>query len=330
MKESVKSILHSARQTIGVTVILMLVCGLLFPCLLTGLSALIFPHQADGNLLTVNGQTVGAEYVGQEFTEDYYMWSRPSAYHYNVYVEGEDGKLYYNDGTEFLGIGSGSNNYAATNPALIERVEADIKAFLEKNPGVKREDIPTDLLTASGSGLDPHISPASAEIQIPRIAEASGLTEEEIEDIVYEEPGDAEAYQDEILAAIESAGHALVCCTMAQEALCRSGNMSVLDLFSKRFMPSLMKHASLAEAEEYIQDAQEALECFNEDLRTILRNEDVKLRHARLCSAIDLWFDSGVMDWFVHLQINRMRRRIGKVIAQVQSIQEELKRLYTA
>ena len=141
MKESVKSILHSARQTVGVTVILMLVCGLLFPCLLTGLSALIFPHQADGNLLTVNGQTVGAEYVGQEFTEDYYMWSRP---------------------------------------------EADIKAFLEKNPGVKREDIPTDLLTASGSGLDPHISPASAEIQIPRIAEASGLTEEEIEDIVSE------------------------------------------------------------------------------------------------------------------------------------------------
>ena len=63
MKESVKSILHSARQTVGVTVILMLVCGLLFPCLLTGLSALIFPHQADGNLLTVNGQTVGAEYV---------------------------------------------------------------------------------------------------------------------------------------------------------------------------------------------------------------------------------------------------------------------------
>ena len=186
MKESVKSILHSARQTIGVTVILMLVCGLLFPGLLTGLSALIFPHQADGNLLTVNGQTVGAEYVGQEFTEDYYMWSRPSAYHYNVYVEGEDGKLYYNDGTEFPGIGSGSKNYAATNPALTERVEADIKAFLEKNPGVKREDIPTDLLTASGSGLDPHISPASAEIQIPRIAEASGLTEEEIEDIVSE------------------------------------------------------------------------------------------------------------------------------------------------
>ena len=186
MKGSVKSVLHGARQTIGVTVILMLICGLLFPCLLTGVSALIFPHQAGGNLLTIDGQTVGAEYVGQEFTEDYYMWSRPSAYHYNVYVEGEDGKPYYNDGTEFPGISSGSNNYAATNPALTERVEADIEAFLEKNPDVKREDIPTDLLTASGSGLDPHISPASAEIQIPRIAKASGLTEEEVRDIVKE------------------------------------------------------------------------------------------------------------------------------------------------
>ena len=92
MKESVKRILHSARQTIGVTVILMLVCGLLFPCLLTGLSALIFPHQAGGTLLTVNGQTVGAEYVGQAFTEDYYMGARPSDYHYHAQLGGEGGK----------------------------------------------------------------------------------------------------------------------------------------------------------------------------------------------------------------------------------------------
>lgn len=186
MKESMKKIMHNGRQTVMVTLILMVICGLLFPCLLTGLSALLFPNQAHGSLLTVNGQTVGAENVGQEFTEDYYMWSRPSAYHYNVYVEGEDGKQYYQDGTEFPGIGSGSDNYAPSNPALTERVEADIEAFLAKNPDVKREDIPTDLLTASGSGLDPHISPASAEIQIPRIAEASGLTEEEIKDIVSE------------------------------------------------------------------------------------------------------------------------------------------------
>ena len=184
MKESGKKLLHGTRQTVVVSVVLMLICGLLFPCVLTGISALIFPHQANGNLITVNGQTVGAENVGQEFTEDYYMWSRPSAYHYNVYVEDEDGNQYYNDGTEFAGLGSGSNNYAPSNPALEERVEADIEAFLEKNPSVKREDIPTDLLTASDSGLDPHISPESAEIQIPRIAEASGLSEDEIREIV--------------------------------------------------------------------------------------------------------------------------------------------------
>ena len=132
----------------------------------------------------MDGKTVGAKYVGQEFTEDYYLWSRPSAYHYNVYTEGEDGKQYYNDGTEFGGLASGSNNYASSNPDLAARVEADIEKFLEKNPNVKREDIPTDLLTASGSGLDPHISPASAEVQIPRIVEASGLTEDQVREII--------------------------------------------------------------------------------------------------------------------------------------------------
>ena len=79
---------------------------------------------------------------------------------------------------------SGSNNYAPSNPALAERVEADIAAFLEKNPGVSREDIPTDLMTASGSGLDPHISPASADVQVPRIVEASGLSDEQVRQII--------------------------------------------------------------------------------------------------------------------------------------------------
>lgn len=184
MKKKIKSTLHNTRKIVSITVVLMLVCGLGFPCLLTGLSSILFSHQAGGNLITVDGKIVGAEYVGQEFTEDYYMWSRPSAYHYNVYVEGEDGKAYYNDGTEFAGLGSGSNNYAATNPALQERVKKDLETFLETNPDVKKEDIPTDLLTASGSGLDPHISPASAKVQIPRIVKASGLSEKELQHII--------------------------------------------------------------------------------------------------------------------------------------------------
>lgn len=186
MNETLKNVLQSMRQAVMATIALLILCGFLFPCILTGISTLIFPHQANGNLIAVNGQTLGAEYVGQEFTEDYYMWGRPSAYHYNVYVENEDGTQYYNDGTDFSGLASGSNNYAPTNPALIERVEADIETFLAKNPDIKLEDIPADLLTASGSGLDPHISPASAEIQIARIVKASGLSEDELRNIIAE------------------------------------------------------------------------------------------------------------------------------------------------
>lgn len=184
MKDSVKGVLHGARQAVVVTVVLMVICGFLFPCLMTGLSALIFPYQANGSMIEVDGKVVGAENVGQEFTEDYYMWSRPSAYHYNVYVEDEEGNQTYTDGSEFPGIGSGSNNYAPSNPALTERVQQDLENFLAKNPDIKQEDIPTDLLTASGSGLDPNISPASAEVQIPRIVKASNLTEEQVREIV--------------------------------------------------------------------------------------------------------------------------------------------------
>ncbi len=184
MKERAKGFLHNTRQAVVVSLVLMLICGLLFPAFLTGISALIFPHQAGGSLIEANGKVIAAENVGQEFLQDYYMWSRPSAYHYNVYKENEDGTKTYQDGTEFPGIGSGSNNYAPSNPELVKRVEADISKFLEKNPTVKREDIPTDLLTASGSGLDPHISPESAEIQIPRIVAASGLSEDKVRRII--------------------------------------------------------------------------------------------------------------------------------------------------
>ena len=186
MKDSVKSFLHNARQAVLVTVVLMVICGFLFPCVLTGLAGVIFPHQAGGSLIEVDGKVAGAENVGQEFTEDYYLWSRPSAYHYNVYVEDAEGNQTYRDGSEYPGLSSGSNNYAPSNPALTERVEADLENFLAKNPDVKREDIPTDLLTASGSGLDPHISPASAEVQVPRIAKASGLSEDTVRELIAE------------------------------------------------------------------------------------------------------------------------------------------------
>lgn len=116
------------------------------------------------------------------------MKGRPSAVHYNTYTNtytvNKDGEETYLDGSAFAGLASGSSNYGPSNPALTERVEMDMEAFLAANPGIKQEDIPTDLMTASGSGLDPHISPASAAIQLPAIAEASGLSMEVLEQIV--------------------------------------------------------------------------------------------------------------------------------------------------
>lgn len=175
---------HGLRQSLVVTLVLLLLCGFVFPVLLSGISTVIFPSQANGSLVYADGQAVGAANVGQDFTEPYFMKGRPSAYNYNTYYKDEQGNQYYNDGSAFAGLSSGSNNYAPSNPALTERVEADIEAFLEANPDVKREDIPADLMTASGSGLDPHITPESARIQIPALAAASGLSEEQLEQIV--------------------------------------------------------------------------------------------------------------------------------------------------
>ena len=186
MKEKFKrnTILCNLRQSIVVTLILLVICGFLFPVVLSGLSALLFPKQAKGSLVIADDKVVGATYVGQEFTEPYFMKGRPSAYHYNTYYEDENGKQFYNDGEEFAGLSSGSNNYAASNPDLAKRVDKDMDAFLETHPDVKREDIPADLVTASGSGLDPHISVDSAMIQIPELASASGLSEDTLKEIV--------------------------------------------------------------------------------------------------------------------------------------------------
>lgn len=144
----------------------------------------MFPDQAKGSLVTADGEAVGAANVGQDFTEPYFMKCRPSACNYNTYYEDDEGNRFYHDGSAFAGLSSGSNNYGPSNPALAERVEADIEEFLAANPDVTREELPADLMTASGSGLDPHVSPEGAQVQIPALAEASGLSEEELEQIV--------------------------------------------------------------------------------------------------------------------------------------------------
>lgn len=168
------------KKPLLVTLVLLFVCGIVYPLLLTGISQLLFPKKANGSLVIVDGKAIGSELIGQDFTDERFMKCRPSAVNYNTYTMEEK-----ESGT-YTGVSSGSKNYAATNPDLVKRVEADMEEFLKANPSVSREDIPTDLLTASGSGLDPHISPEAARIQIPALVNSTGLSEARLTEIVKE------------------------------------------------------------------------------------------------------------------------------------------------
>lgn len=168
-------ILKEFRPALLLTLVLFVVCGLAYPYALTGVSQVVAAEKANGSLIVVNGKAVGSAIVGQEFTDPRFMKSRPSAVNYNVYTAAEKA-----DGT-YTGVSSGSKNYGNSNPELAQRVEKDLAAFLAAHPTIKRESIPTDLLTASGSGLDPHISPAAALVQLPALAEHTGLPIEQLQ-----------------------------------------------------------------------------------------------------------------------------------------------------
>ncbi|MEG2421580.1 MAG: potassium-transporting ATPase subunit C, partial [Oscillospiraceae bacterium] len=118
----------------------------------------------------------GSALVGQDFTDPRFLQGRPSAVNYNTFT----------DAGTFGGVSSGSQNYGPSNPALTERVQADMDAFLAAHPDVKAAEIPADLVTSSGSGLDPDISPASAAVQIPQLAKNTGLSEEALTQMVAE------------------------------------------------------------------------------------------------------------------------------------------------
>lgn len=170
-------------RAITVSLVLLLICGVIYPLGMTGISQLIFPKQANGSIVEYNGKPVGSELLGQAFTDIRFFHGRVSAVNYNTYTEA-DTKPDATGKKAYGGVGSGSANLAPSNPALIERVQKDIDAFLIANPGVKKEDIPTDLLTSSGSGLDPNISPEAARIQIPAISKATGISGDELNKIV--------------------------------------------------------------------------------------------------------------------------------------------------
>ena len=170
------------KRALILTLALLVICGILYPLVLTGLGQLFFNKQANGNMIEVNGEAVGSELVGQAFEGDEYFHGRVSSVNYNTYTEEEK------ENGDYAGVSSGTFNSGATNEDLEARVKEDVAAFKERYKDVVGEEftgeIPADMLTASGSGLDPHISPANAKVQTPIVAAASGLSEEEVAQIV--------------------------------------------------------------------------------------------------------------------------------------------------
>lgn len=167
--------------------VMLLLCSFAYPLLLTGASQVTMQARANGSMIDKNGnlttdltEAVGSELLGQRFTEDCFFKGRVSAVNYNTYTKEEA------ESGAFSGAASGSFNYGSSNPDLKARIEEDLDAFLAAHPGVTAEEVPADLLTASASGLDPHISPQAAEIQIAAVAEHSGLSEETVQKIVEE------------------------------------------------------------------------------------------------------------------------------------------------
>lgn len=173
-----RRLLKGIKTPFLVTLTLFLICGLIYPLLLTGISQLVFANQANGSLIAINGEIVGSTLIGQDFTDPRFMKGRPSAVKYNTYT------LEDKENGNYTGVSSGSNNYAPSNEELVNRVKDDINEFLMSNPSIKIEDIPTDLLSASGSGLDPNISPKSALVQIPAISKSTNLSEDRLIEIV--------------------------------------------------------------------------------------------------------------------------------------------------
>lgn len=151
---------------------LSLLTGLAYPALVTGLAKVIFPDKAAGSLIRKDGKVIGSELIGQSFTDPGHFWGRPSA------TSGPDGKpLPYNGGN------SGGSNLAPSNPDLKKAVEERIAALKSADPE-QQGPVPVDLVTASGSGLDPHISPAAAAYQVHRVARTRGLDPAKVQALV--------------------------------------------------------------------------------------------------------------------------------------------------
>lgn len=157
---------QNLRIAIMMTLVTTVVFGLLYPLAVTGLGQLLFPSQANGGLIVQNGQNRGSRLIAQPFTAEGYFHSRPSA---------------AGNGYDPVATGGGATNFGPTNKQLMDRVKTDVEKLRAENP---KAQIPADMVTSSGSGLDPHITPAAADFQIPRVARARHISETEVRALV--------------------------------------------------------------------------------------------------------------------------------------------------
>jgi K+-transporting ATPase ATPase C chain len=168
--------LKELRPALALLLLFTVLTGVIYPFVTTGLASVLFPHQARGSLIERDGKVIGSDLIGQNFTEARYFRGRPSAT-----VAPDPADPAKTIAAPYNAANTGGSNLGPTSKALIERMASDVEALKSQNPGMQ---VPTDLVTTSASGLDPHISPDAALFQVPRVANARGLPEARVRDLV--------------------------------------------------------------------------------------------------------------------------------------------------